>query len=242
MPSSAGRSAPNRSNSAVIAAGSAASAVTSIRVISPAGNCWRHWSSPPPWRDTATMVRAPIRASWVIRCGPILPLAPMTSWLLSASSTTPGLGTAGPAAATAEHSPPHRGTPLGPRRRGGRLRPAPSAPPRPRVPMSSRSMRPPQIWGCSKAMLRPNPHNTACTGLARSPSTTGWALRVTMNNRAGAATANQRRGKPFHRVKQPIGLRHIDCSAADRGGEHHLLRISELGHHLRVQVTVEDLG
>ena len=33
-------------------------------------------------------------------------------------------------------------------------------------------------------MLRPKPHNTACTGLALSASTTGWALRVAMNSRA----------------------------------------------------------
>ena len=43
-------------------------------------------------------------------------------------------------------------------------------------------------------------------------------------------------------MEQPVSLRHIDPSAGDGGGEHHLLRISELGYHLRVQVTVEDLG
>ena len=37
---------------------------------------------------------------------------------------------------------------------------------------------PPQISGCSKASVRPSPHRTAWAGLARSPGSTGCALRV----------------------------------------------------------------
>ena len=49
------------------------------------------------------------------------------------------------------------------------------------------SMTAPQISGCSSASVRPRPHSTACAGLARSPSVTGWALRVNRNSFGGNA-------------------------------------------------------
>ena len=50
-------------------------------------------------------------------------------------------------------------------------------------------MTPPQISGCSSASVRPRPHSTAWTGLARSPSATGWALRVRKNSLGGDGSA-----------------------------------------------------
>ena len=63
---------------------------------------------------------------------------------------------------------------------------------------------PPQNSGCSSASVRPRPHRTACAGFARSPSSIGWALRVTTNNFGGDASPGKRCDKPPHRVEQAV--------------------------------------
>ncbi len=82
---------------------------------------------------------------------------------------------------------------------------------------------PPQISGCSKASVRPRPHSAACAGLARSPSATGWALRVTMNRRRRRGERGQRRGKPSGSVEEAVGGRDIDLGACDGGCVQHVV-------------------
>jgi len=48
---------------------------------------------------------------------------------------------------------------------------------------------PPQISGCSRASVRPKPHSIAWPGLARSPTDSGWALRVKMISLGGELSA-----------------------------------------------------
>ena len=50
----------------------------------------------PARRDTATIVAAPISASWRIRSGPTLPVAPITRWLVSPSSLVSDTGGCSP--------------------------------------------------------------------------------------------------------------------------------------------------
>ena len=95
MPSSGGRSAPKRSNTAAIEASSAASAATSTRVVPPAASSADRSARPVPRRDTATTVEAPMSASWRIRYGPTLPVAPITRWLVPLSSLVSGTAGSG---------------------------------------------------------------------------------------------------------------------------------------------------
>ena len=177
MPSSGGRSAPNRSNSAVIAASSAASAATSISCRASRGQA----SAPlrpagRRGRDTATMVARPSRRAVGSDAGPMLPVAPTTRWLAVRVEHRPAVGSGARALEPWDMAHARPGTPPGPRRRRRQPRPARTARPDSAGTESSRSMMPPQISGCSSASVRPRPHKTAWAGLARSPSSIGLGI------------------------------------------------------------------
>ena len=157
----------------------------------------------PGLRDTATMVLAPISAELADQVRPDVSGGP--------DDQLAGVGVQRDRASrwvTRRCSRgtwrPRTGRRPGLHRRCARLlRPPCGRPPGRHRP--SKSTTPPQISGCSRASVRPRPHSTPWLGLARSPSPTGWALRVTDEQLRRHTAVGHRRGKPAHLVEQLVG-------------------------------------
>ena len=184
------------------------------------------------------MVRAPISASCAIRCGPILPVAPTTRWLVSAPRVAPPDRGFRRCSRGTCRTPPRYTTwssPSSARAWASTQRAARTA-----GIDSSRSIMPPQISGCSRAMraAQTPQHRVRRVGPITVDDWLGVAGHDEQPRRG--TPRNQRCGKPSRLVEQPVGRRDVDWVAGRGGRVKHLLHLGEVGDQLRIEVLAED--